>query len=66
MKILQLCKKLPYPTKDGESLAIKHLSLALKDAGADISLLAMNTKRHEVKEAIPDKQTQHYSKIDSC
>ena len=46
MRILQVCKKFPYPLKDGESIAINNLSRSLKDTGADLTLLAMNTKKH--------------------
>ena len=46
MRILQLCKKFPYPLKDGESIAVSSLSKALHVAGAEITLLAMNTSKH--------------------
>ncbi len=46
MKILQLCKKFPYPLKDGEAIAVSHLSKALNQLGAELDLLAMNTKKH--------------------
>lgn len=46
MRILQLCKKFPYPLKDGESIAVTSLSKSLSDAGAEITLLAMNTSKH--------------------
>lgn len=46
MKILQLCKKFPYPLKDGESIAVSYLSKALHKQGCEISLLSMNTSKH--------------------
>jgi glycosyltransferase involved in cell wall biosynthesis len=46
MRILQLCKKFPYPVKDGESLAISNLSKAFSELGCTVDLLAMNTKKH--------------------
>nr|HMU04883.1 glycosyl transferase family 1 [Saprospiraceae bacterium] len=46
MKILQLCKKFPYPLKDGESIAVTYLSNALHNLGCEISLLSMNTTKH--------------------
>ncbi|MBX2877150.1 MAG: glycosyltransferase family 4 protein [Saprospiraceae bacterium] len=46
MKVLQLCKKFPYPLKDGESIAVNSLSKALCNHGCDITLLAMNTTKH--------------------
>ncbi|NNE28500.1 MAG: glycosyltransferase, partial [Saprospiraceae bacterium] len=46
MKILQLCKKLPFPIKDGECLAITELGKSISHAGAAIHMLAMDTSRH--------------------
>ena len=46
MKILQLCKKFPYPLKDGESIAITYLARAFAELGNDVTLLAMNTSKH--------------------
>lgn len=46
MKILFLCKKFPYPLKDGESIAISNLCKELKSMGCDLSLLSMNTSKH--------------------
>ncbi len=46
LRILQLCKKFPYPLKDGESLAVTYLSKALHELGCEITLLAMNTSKH--------------------
>ena len=46
MRILQLCKKFPFPLKDGESIAVNGLSRALAGLGAEVWLLAMNTRRH--------------------
>ena len=46
MKILQLCKKFPYPLKDGEAIAVTYLSKALRDLGCEMTLLCMNTTKH--------------------
>lgn len=46
MKILQLCKKFPYPLKDGESIAVTTLGRALNELGCEVTLLAMNTSKH--------------------
>jgi len=46
MRILQLCKKFPYPLKDGEAIAVTYLSKALADLGCEITLLSMNTTKH--------------------
>ncbi len=46
MKILFLCKKFPYPLRDGESIAVSNLCRELKALGCDLSLLSMNTSKH--------------------
>lgn len=46
MRILQLCKKFPYPLKDGESIAVTTLSRSLHQLGCKVTLLAMNTAKH--------------------
>jgi glycosyltransferase involved in cell wall biosynthesis len=46
MKILFLCKKFPYPLKDGESIAVSNLCKELKGKGCDLTLLSMNTRKH--------------------
>ncbi len=46
MRILQLCKKFPFPVKDGESLAITNLAQAFHALGHEVTLLAMNTSKH--------------------
>ncbi|MEP7322591.1 MAG: glycosyltransferase family 4 protein [Saprospiraceae bacterium] len=46
MRILQLCKKFPYPLKDGESIAVTHLSKAFQQLGCELTLLSMNTNKH--------------------
>jgi glycosyltransferase involved in cell wall biosynthesis len=52
MNILQLCNKFPYPPKDGGAIAIYNLTEGLSRDGHNITLLAMNTKKHFV---IPDE-----------
>ncbi|MEZ5043565.1 MAG: glycosyltransferase family 4 protein [Saprospiraceae bacterium] len=67
MKILQLCKKFPYPLKDGESIAVNSLSKALCELGCEITLLAMNTKKHYFQgdaQLVPE-EIQHYAAIHS-
>lgn len=46
MKILQLCKKFPWPLKDGESLAVNAISKGLAERNVKMELLAMNTSKH--------------------
>lgn len=46
MKILFLCKKFPYPTRDGESIAVSNLCRELQAKGCAITLLCLNTNKH--------------------
>jgi len=63
MKILQLCKKFPYPLKDGEAIAVTYLSKALRDLGCEMTLLSMNTTKHHTDlEELPE-DFNHYDEI---
>ena len=46
MNILQLTNKLPYPPKDGGSIATLNMALGFTDLGHNVTLLAMNTSKH--------------------
>jgi glycosyltransferase involved in cell wall biosynthesis len=63
MKILQLCKKFPYPLKDGESLAVTYLSKAMDELECEVTLLAMNTTKHYFDLNQLPKNYSHYQKI---
>lgn len=63
MRILQLCKKFPYPLKDGEAIAITHLSKALCELGCELTLLSMNTKKHYFDIRTLPKSFNHYKAI---
>lgn len=63
MKILQLCKKFPFPLKDGESIAVTYLSNALHNLGCEISLLSMNTSKHFVNIDNLPADFNHYKEI---
>ena len=63
MRVLQLCKKFPYPLKDGESLAIFHLSKALNQLGCSVTLLAMNTTKHPFDLSNLPDDFDHYQDI---
>ncbi len=65
MRILQLCKKFPYPLKDGESIAVTGLSKALSGVGGEVTLLAMNTSKHFVEISGVPKELEHYKEIHS-
>ena len=60
MKILQLCKKFPFPLKDGESIAVNSLSKALHDEGCELTLLAMNTAKHYFRGKDMPEALSHY------
>ena len=64
MKILQLCKKFPFPLKDGESIAVTNLSKSLKNLGCEITLLAMNTSKHYMDiQLLPENFKEIYATI---
>lgn len=63
MKILQLCKKFPFPLKDGESIAVTYLSNALHNLGCEISLLSMNTSKHYMNIDDLPSDFNHYEEI---
>jgi glycosyltransferase involved in cell wall biosynthesis len=55
MKILQLAHKVPWPPKDGETIAILTLSKGFFLHGHHVTVLAMNTEEHHIeKEDIPE------------
>ena len=54
MNILQLCNKVPFPLKDGGSIAILNLARGFVSGGNSVTILAMNTAKHYCKlEDIP-------------
>lgn len=63
LRILQLTKKLPYPLKDGESIAIYNLSKALKELGCEMSLLSMNTIKHYTDKDLARQHLKHYKEV---
>ena len=65
MRILQVCKKFPYPVRDGEGVAVRALALGLREAGCSIDLLSFNTTKHRVKD--PQRaDLPHYDHVGSC
>lgn len=63
MKILQLCKKFPFPLKDGESIAITGLARSLAEQGCEVTLLAMNTRKHYFNLNSTPNALSHYQAI---
>jgi glycosyltransferase involved in cell wall biosynthesis len=66
MRILQLCKKFPYPLKDGEAVAVTYLAQAMAKAGVRIDLCAMNTRKHWVNIEQHRQEMRHYTRIKTC
>ncbi len=63
MKILQLTRKVPFPVKDGESLAIDHMRRSMIKSGVEMCLLAMNTTKHYVDENKAREYLRNYQQI---
>lgn len=63
MKILQLCKKFPFPLKDGESIAVNSISKSLRQLDCEVTLLSMNTTKHYFDTRQLPKNFNHYTAI---
>lgn len=50
MKILQICSKIPFPPKDGGSVAMNILTQGLIQSGNEVKVLAVNTPKHFIKD----------------
>ncbi len=48
MRILQLCNRIPYPTRDGGALAMRAMSEGFNRAGISVDFLALNTNKHYI------------------
>ena len=66
MKILLLTKKFPYPTKDGESIAVHSLSKQLLSLGAEVHLLSMNTTKHYTDVSAVRPHIGQYASVTTC
>ena len=56
MKILQIANKVPYPPRDGGSIATFAMSKGFRELGHEVTVLAMSTTKHPVNpEDIPDE-----------
>lgn len=70
MKILQICSKIPFPPKDGGSIAMNILTHGLINAGNQVHVLAVNTPKHfiddnDIDEAYRKKTNYHSVFIDT-
>jgi glycosyltransferase involved in cell wall biosynthesis len=54
MKILQVCSKIPYPSKDGGSIAMNILTEGLIACGNQVSVMAMRTPKSDIKDEVID------------
>jgi glycosyltransferase involved in cell wall biosynthesis len=55
MNILQLCNKVPYPPKDGGSLATWSLSTGMLSHGVSLEIISMQTSKHMQEDVeLPD------------
>lgn len=63
MKILQLCKKFPFPLKDGESIAVTYMARAFQELGCNTTLLAMNTSKHRFEAGKLPTELGHYDAV---
>jgi glycosyltransferase involved in cell wall biosynthesis len=50
MKILQVCSKAPFPSKDGGSIAMNIITEGLIASGNQVTVLAINTPKHFIKD----------------
>jgi glycosyltransferase involved in cell wall biosynthesis len=59
MRILQICKKFPYPPHDGEVIAILNLSKAFVAQGHELDILTLNTNKHHTDvSSVPKSLTE--------
>ncbi len=65
MKVLQLTKKVPFPLKDGESIAVTQLAKGLVSQGCNIHLLSFNSIKHKVNIIKARESMTHYSLFES-
>lgn len=69
MKILNIAKKFPFPTKDGESIGIVCMLEAIHMAGHELTILAMQTAKHYYDGKLPESLLRlgdwHSVKVDT-
>jgi len=63
MKILQVCKKFPWPARDGESIAIYNLTRGFAQAGHEVTVLAMNTPKHRFDPGFLPDAVRHLARF---
>ena len=63
MRVLQLTKKVPFPSKDGESMAILSLASSFISNGVSVDLLSLNTNKHRFSSDLDDLDSTLYRSI---
>jgi glycosyltransferase involved in cell wall biosynthesis len=66
LKLLQICSKLPYPPKDGGSVAMNILTEGLISSGNEVHVLAINTPKHFIADQDIDlsyRKRTHYRSV---
>lgn len=64
MKILQICKKNPFPPRDGETKAIDILARGLLSRGVELYVLSFNTTKHYVPQEAYEKAPYPIETVD--
>ncbi|MBL4658003.1 MAG: hypothetical protein JKX73_08390 [Flavobacteriales bacterium] len=65
MRILQLCHKVPFPPRDGGSIAMNNLTQGLINTGNEVRVLAINTPNNLVYIEELDKKYVQSTKIEA-
>jgi polysaccharide biosynthesis protein PslH len=65
MKLLLLTPKVPYPARDGGAVAAWQMACGLSQAGAEVHILALNTKKHFVQVNSIEIKDQHHISLES-
>lgn len=63
MKILQVTNKVPYPPKDGGTVAVLNMGKGLAEQRHEVHLFAINTSRHYVPRSQLNGALSYYSSI---
>ncbi len=66
MNVLQVCKKMPVPTKDGEALAILNMTTLLIEQQVQVTLLAIATQKHPGNLADLPKDIKNHIHFNQC
>ena len=70
MKVLICCNQIPFPLKDGYSIACMHLAEGLISQGAEVDILAYNTSkkplnRNSFSDELRNKFNWHFINVDN-